>query len=75
MNENIVKAIWAKVLKCNESDIDNHSGFIDLGGESLGFVIMVDMLERSFGASHEFFDLGMDVSVNSILERLGQTNA
>lgn len=75
MNDKVVKAIWAKVLKCEEINIDNHSGFMDLGGESLSFVIMVDMLERSFGVSYDFFDLGMDVSVNSILERLGQANA
>jgi acyl carrier protein len=64
--------MWAKALKCEIQDINSTTSFVDLGGESLAFVILIDMLEQQFGDEFDFFDLGMGMTIKDITERMEQ---
>lgn len=72
MTENKLKKIWAKALNCQYQEIDINASFIDLGGESLAFVILVDMLEKKFGANYDFFSLGMNMTITQLIIFVGE---
>jgi len=72
VKEQKIKLMWAKALKCESHDINSTTSFVDLGGESLAFVILIDMLEQQFGVEFDFFDLGMGMTINDIAERMEQ---
>lgn len=70
MVEESVALMWAKAMNREVQELDASTSFVDLGGQSLSFAILIDMLEQRFGADYEFFELGMEMTISQIVERV-----
>lgn len=71
-NAYILKGLWAKVLGVSINDIDSESDFYDLGGESLTYIDLHNLMKKQFSidiALSELVDLITFEEMLSLVEK------
>jgi amino acid adenylation domain-containing protein len=68
-----VAEIFAQLLRAKDAQVD--SSFFDLGGDSLGAVLLIDRLMREFGTAPSIADMLADPTPIAIARRLARGGA
>lgn len=64
-----MREIWQRLL--NQNDIDDDSGFFDLGGNSVLLIGMLELIREEFGKEIAIEDLADGISVCRLVQLLG----
>ncbi len=64
-----MREIWQRLL--NQNDIDDDSGFFDLGGNSVLLIGMLELIREEFGKEIALEDLADGISVRRLTHLLG----